>query len=244
MNSGTEHPAASEQGAGFEGALTGLPLTDVIQLNSQARFSGCVSVAFENLTGHLHFKDGDIVHAEAGSLRGEDACYEVLSWPGGRFSIDRNVATTQASIKRSVAHLLLEGARLMDERRLTRKPATPPPIPTAAARPQGAGGALEALKRVPGVTVAAIETKDGVRVGPATGDADALVGQTQYLGMMARRMADVLQAGELHYGGVAAAGGPLLVLATKTHVLSVRAEAGAALATVEQDVRRALAAPK
>jgi hypothetical protein len=35
--------------------------------------------------GTIHFKDGEIVHAEVGGLEGEDAFFRILSWDIGVF---------------------------------------------------------------------------------------------------------------------------------------------------------------
>ena len=68
--------------AGFEGAVAGLTLPDVIQMNALNRFSGCISVHFGQHAGLIFFRDGEIIHAEQGEKTGEDAFYEILQWPG------------------------------------------------------------------------------------------------------------------------------------------------------------------
>lgn len=85
---------------GFEGSIAGLALSDVIQLEVQSRFSGCIAVQNGQARGLIFFRDSEIVHAELGGKTGEDAFCDILEWPNGRFSLQPNVSTTRS-------HLLL-----------------------------------------------------------------------------------------------------------------------------------------
>src|SRR5919108_369740 len=98
-------------GDGFEGEISGFGLSDIIQLNAQNRFSGCIEVHYEGRRGLVFMRDGEIVHAEHGGIVGEAAFYEILSWPGGRFSLQENLATTRSTIQKSCQFLILEAHR-------------------------------------------------------------------------------------------------------------------------------------
>ncbi len=119
----------SPKGAdGFEGAVAGLGLADIIQLNGHNHFSGCVTVQSQSSSGRVFFRDGQIVHAEADDLKGEPAFYEIMQWPGGKFSVQPNVSTAVRSIERTWEFLLMDAYRLIDEgRRSGRLPPAPKP---------------------------------------------------------------------------------------------------------------------
>ncbi len=246
----SDHPLRSAT-AGFEGEITGLGLSDVIQLDVMNRFSGCIDVQYEDRRGLVFLKDGEIVHAEQGGLSGEAAFYEIVSWPGGRFSHQENVATTRSTIKKSCHFLILEAPRLVDERRAGRAP-SPADAPAAAAAPAAppppapakaisADVLLASLKAIPGVRYAVIQGKDGARVGDDSYDGEKLGGQALYVALVARQLSDRLQGGEVHSAVVQGADRNLLVFAARRHLVTVLADLDAQVGAVEAAVRKALA---
>lgn len=231
-----------QRAAGFEGEVTGVGLSDIIQLNVANRFSGCIDVEHGDLRGLIFLKDGEIVHAEQGAITGEAAFYEILSWPGGQFSRTANLATTRCTIRRSCQFLILEAHRLMDEARdgrrgLPRRP--PPPVPDG--RPPAPGvGLLQALRSIPGVIYAVVQGRDGGRFGDDSYEAEVLAGQALYLAMVSRQLGDRLRAGEVHAAVVHGTARQLLLLAARDHLIALLVEAGAQVGAVETVVRRTL----
>ncbi|HYX68830.1 MAG TPA: response regulator [Terriglobales bacterium] len=63
----------------------------------------------------MYFSDGQINHAIYGPLKGDEAVYKVLTWPGGAFQIDFTGKSSEQTITRSTQGLLMEGLRLLDE---------------------------------------------------------------------------------------------------------------------------------
>jgi len=247
-------------GHGFEGEIAGFGLSDILQLNAQNRFSGCIEVLYQDRRGLLFFRDGEIVHAEDGSTAGEQAFYEILAWPGGRFAIQENVATTRMTIQKGCNFLLLEAHRLIDERRAGRGAALPlatpmpakpaPAAPASAAAPPQSSGArtatatalLQSLRRIPGVVDAVLQTKDGARVGDDSGyGAEVLAGQFLYLELMARQLGEDLRSGELQSAIVQGTEHHLLCFVARHHFLTVLAKASAPVGAVEAEVRKLLA---
>lgn len=74
---------------GFEGSISNMGLSDVIQLEGQNRFSGSIAIAYFDHEGHLFFLDGEVVHAEVGSYSGEDAIRQIMAWPGAASPFSR-----------------------------------------------------------------------------------------------------------------------------------------------------------
>jgi predicted regulator of Ras-like GTPase activity (Roadblock/LC7/MglB family) len=235
---------AREANQGFEGEVTGLGLADIVQLNAVNRFSGCIEVRYEDRHGLVFLREGEVVHAEHGSLSGEPAFYEIISWPAGRFVLQENLATTRATIKKSASFLILEAHRLMDERRAAGpraeapRSAAPPPAP---GKPASAAEVLERLRAIPGALYAVLQGKDGGRIGDASYEAEVLAGQALYLAMCGRRLSQAVQAGELHSAVVHGTDRHLLLLATKAHLIVLLAEGGAEVGAVELAMRKAIA---
>lgn len=228
--------------SGFEGAISGLGLPDVIQLNGLNRFSGCITVEYQLSTGRLFFRDGEIIHSEHGDRVGEAAFFEIMQWPGGRFSLDPNVTTTSHTIDRSWRFLLMEAARLQDEQRSGR-PAQPSPPPSAPGAPRRGKAAtiIARIRQVPGVAYAVVLTKDGVRIEDDSYEAEALEGQTAYLTLLGKRMGEILRGGEMVAAVVRGAKHSLVLLASRQHYLSILVHPGSDPGSVEAEVRRLIA---
>ena len=224
---------------GFEGEITGLGLSDIIQLNVQNRFSGCIDVHHEGRRGLIFLRNGDVIHAEEGALIGDAAFCEIVSWPGGRFTMQENVATTRSSIQKSCQFLILDAHRLMDERRAARR-TDPVRSPASAPKPTSAAALMDRLRAIPGVVYAVLQGKDGARVGDDSYEAEVLAGQALYAAMMGRQLGERLQAGELHTAVVQGSTGHLLLFVAKNKLLAVLVDAEAQVGAVEAEVRKAL----
>lgn len=221
---------------GFEGSVAGLGLTDVIELSANNRFSGCVSVRHGSSTGLIFFRDGEVIHAEQEGIPGERAFYEIMRWPGGKFSLEPNVATTSRTIQRNWKFLLMEAHRLMDERRSGR-PAAPeaPPAPPASAP---GVPMMQRIREIQGVAYAVLLGKDGRRVGDDSYQAETLEGQTAYLGMLARRLGQIFHVGDVLAATVQGTGQHLLLLGSRSHDLSVLVEGTGQPGAVESEIRK------
>lgn len=233
--------------SGFEGAVAGLGLTDIIQLDAVNRFSGCIDVEYEGRRGLVFLKDGEIVHAEHDGLVGEAAFYEIVSWPGGRFSHQENVASTRSTIRKSCQFLILEAHRLIDERRAARPaaPATPPPLPAAtsasAPRPSSGAAILEALRAIPGVVQAVIQAKAGGRLGDDSYQGEVLAGQALYLAMVDGQLGEKLQAGDALSCVVLGTDRHVVHFTAKSHLITLLVDAAAQVGPIENAARKVLA---
>ncbi len=224
---------------GFEGEVAGFELSDIIQVKAQNRFSGCIDVAYEERRGLVFLRDGEIIHAEQGDIVGEEAFYAILAWPGGRFSLQPNVATTRSTIRKGCQHLLLEAHRLIDERKVGRRN-EPPPSPTAAPRPLPTVVLMEKVRAIPGVARAVLQGKDGSRIEDDGYEEEVLAGQALYLAMIGRQLGATFQAGEVHSAVVHGTKHHLLLFAAKSHLLCVLVDGEAQLGNVEAEVRKML----
>lgn len=227
---------------GFEGAIAGLGLSDVIQLNTQNRFSGCIAVHYQASSGLLFFREGELIHAEQGARSGEDAFHTIMQWPGGRFNLQPNVATTSHTIRRSTMHLLIDAHRLIDERRAGREPASASPDhetgSTMAKR--SAPDSLLAMREIRGVSYAVRLGADGTRVGDDSYEAETLEGQVAYLDMLGKTLGAIFGAGDPESAVVQGRDRSVLLLETDVGAVGVAMERGANTGAIENEIRRLL----
>src|SRR3954468_13464277 len=101
----------------FQGSLKELPLPDIIQLVSVSGKTGVFSLRRngDSSSGEIYLRGGQIVHAQAGDLQGEEAMYELAIWPEGEFVFTPGKETEVTTIQKSNTNLLMEAARRIDE---------------------------------------------------------------------------------------------------------------------------------
>jgi hypothetical protein len=100
----------------FQGSLKELPLPDIIQLVSVSGKTGVFSLRRDgDSSGEIYLRGGQIVHAQVGDLRGEEAVYELAIWPEGDFVFTPGRETELTTIQKSNTNLLMEAARRIDE---------------------------------------------------------------------------------------------------------------------------------
>jgi predicted regulator of Ras-like GTPase activity (Roadblock/LC7/MglB family) len=232
---------------GFEGAVAGLTLPDVIQMNALNRFSGGISVHFGQRTGIIFFRDGEIIHAEQGEKTGEAAFYEILRWPGGKFNLQPKVTTTSFTIRESWKFLLMEACRLLDENR-TRPQNSSQPAEKNASRDTGgsdmSSNISERLSHIPGVAQAVLLAKDGTPVGDPSYQAENLAAQALYLAMIGTQLGGIFGVGEVKAAAIHGKTQHLLLFESKSHYLSIAVKGDTQLGAVEAEVRKSLSPKK
>jgi hypothetical protein len=105
----------------FQGSLKELPLPDVIQLVAVSGKTGAFSLRNGAEAGKIFLRKGQIVHATAGTLAGEQAVYELARWTQGEFSFAPGAETDVDTIEKSNTNLLMEAARQIDEWKILSK---------------------------------------------------------------------------------------------------------------------------
>ncbi|MCK6542020.1 response regulator [bacterium] len=108
------HRALTEK-KGFDGKVSDFQLSDLIQMNILGRMKAALVVNKDEEKGTLYFSDGNIVHAECGTLIGEEAFYKILAWENGRFEFRKGEDPEKETIDKGWQSLLLEGMRRKDE---------------------------------------------------------------------------------------------------------------------------------
>lgn len=123
----------------LQGSLSELPLPDVIQLVSVSGKTGAFEIRGESENGWIYLRDGQIVDATVGRLRGDSAVYEMAIWSDGTFTFNPGEESDRVTIHLSNATLMMEAARRLDEWRvLSRKIPSLDMVPYFPPRDHGA----------------------------------------------------------------------------------------------------------
>jgi CheY-like chemotaxis protein len=114
--------SANREGPGFNGTLDQIGLSSVLTVLEMERKSGVLVLARPGggETGRLFFRDGRVVRARIDGKptpKNEEAVYYFLTWVEGRFEFSSLEVDMEDEVKTSTTHLLIEGARLLDEMR-------------------------------------------------------------------------------------------------------------------------------
>lgn len=100
---------------GVSGSLSEISIPDILQILSNARRTGLLSISSSRGTGEIYLDSGRVVDAIYGGLRGEEAFYHIVGWEDGTFSLDPDVLMLGSTINRSTDGLIMEGLRRLDE---------------------------------------------------------------------------------------------------------------------------------
>jgi CheY-like chemotaxis protein len=103
-----------EEDTGFRGVQS-KSLVDIVQLECLSQSSSTLKVTRGALTGKIWFANGDVVDAEAGELRAEDAFRRILGWRTGSFEILPAEPDRERRIFTAYHGLLLETVQALDE---------------------------------------------------------------------------------------------------------------------------------
>ncbi|GAB4241814.1 MAG: hypothetical protein OHK005_05200 [Candidatus Methylacidiphilales bacterium] len=99
------------------GYLSTLRLSDLIQMLTLNNWAGKIEVTDlgSGQTGAVYLNVGVLIHAECGSHVAEEACYRMLSWGRCEFQFIEEHPPVVQTIKTHWQHVILEGARLLDD---------------------------------------------------------------------------------------------------------------------------------
>jgi DNA-binding response OmpR family regulator len=122
---------------GVQGSLEQLGLSALLMMLDMEKKSGVLVLAHKGETARLFVRDGRVVRAAIDGRpepRGAQCVYHVLRWPEGRFDFSSLDVDMEDEVQSSTAHLLMEGARLIDE---ANRPDAGAPKPPAREVPPG-----------------------------------------------------------------------------------------------------------
>ena len=224
--------------SGFQGAVAGLSLTDVIQLKGHNRYTGCITVEYGEQKGAIYFVDGEIIHAELGEETGEEAIYRIIKWPGGMFDIHPEMTSNVCTIHYRTDYLLLEALRRMDEEIAgTYESGGAGPAVT----PRRTMSKLAArLQDIEAVTYAVLLDKEGSPLQDNSIEAVALAAKGFFLATTGNSFGDLMGLGEIKATAVQTKNYHLLMYDSKQHYLSVAVKPESNLESIEREIKAVL----
>jgi len=98
------------------GRITGITLFGFLQLIEVERKTGLIVVHGAGQEGRLYFDRGNLVDAHTRRLQGLAAVSEIVAWPDPKLEIFYKRKSRERTIKEPLQHVLMEAARLLDER--------------------------------------------------------------------------------------------------------------------------------
>lgn len=238
--------------SGFQGEIAGLSLADVIQLKGHNKYSGCITVEYQDQRGAIFFVDGEIIHADQGKHSGEEAIYAILKWPGGNFALSPEMSTNVCTIHCSLNFLLLEAHRRMDEeaheevesfkdvieqserRQQPRQPAEP------AAQQRTMSAAAARVMGVSAVTYAVLLDKQGHPVQDDSQEAESLAAKGLFLAQSGIKLGELMGLGELRSAVAQTDNFDLLLYDSRQHYLSIAIKPNSKLDGVEAEIKSTL----
>ncbi|HWL85959.1 MAG TPA: response regulator [Polyangiaceae bacterium] len=99
----------------FTGSIQDMAVVDLLQTFEVSRKSGVVHLSSDKQQAHVYFRDGKIVDAGLGRLRGEEAIYRILIWNEADFEVEFTQVKNEDIIGTSTQGILMEGMRRVDE---------------------------------------------------------------------------------------------------------------------------------
>jgi len=229
--------SAAQQTMGFDGEVSGMSLTDLLQLKAMGRFSGRIVVEQNGKAGYLFFRDGDLVHAQLEQFEGKDAFARILAWGGGTFRAEPKVGTTRQTISESFQYLLLDALRLQDEIAAGMEQQSPAPGTVPAAK---GGGMKDRLSGIAGLQDVALTDRNGAVAQSIGGNADALAAQGMYLVSTSSQIGEELGLGSFKGAVVQGGSGHIVTLEGAKNYLFIGVQGDVKPSTVEAEVRRVL----
>src|SRR6266568_9240072 len=223
--------------SGFKGAVAGLSLTDVIQLKGHNKYTGAISVEYGESQGVIYFVDGEIIHAEQGDKSGEQAIYEIITWPGGTFNIHPEMTSNICTIHYRTDYLLLEALRRLDEGNstgVTDRSAGPSVTPRRTMSKIAAR-----LQEISNVTYAVLLDKQGSPVQDSSIEAIALADKGVFLAKTGNGVGELMGLGEIKAAAVHTTNYNLLLYDSKQHYLSIAVKPDCNLDSVEAEIKSA-----
>lgn len=109
-----ERAEKKETKNGFAGNLADMGVVDLVQTFEMGRKTGTIRIEGER-AGLVFFREGRVIDAELGRLRGENAFYRMLNTFEGTFEVSFSAVDRPDRIEMSTQGLLMEGMRRLDE---------------------------------------------------------------------------------------------------------------------------------
>ena len=108
-------PLRDEESEQVEGSLDDVTMIDLLQTIESSDRDGTLYLEREGHQASVYFREGNILDAVCGKLKGEEAIFRMMLWPKGHFTLRYHAQTRRADhIEKVSDELLIEGMRRFD----------------------------------------------------------------------------------------------------------------------------------
>lgn len=115
---GGAEPRRTRRTTALNGRLEQLQLSSLLVMMEMERKDGLLALkdSRTGIVGRIFLRRGQVICAKLGDTdTGKECVYDMLSWKAGTFSFNAMEVEMEDTINSSTTHLLMEGARLIDE---------------------------------------------------------------------------------------------------------------------------------
>ena len=98
--------------ARHKGEIQDIRFATFLQLAELLKLTCTLKVRTNKSTGYLSIYKGNVIAAEAGSLKNREAAYEIVSWKNTKLEIENASKQTENNIKQPLVDILKEGLKL------------------------------------------------------------------------------------------------------------------------------------
>ncbi|MEW5855144.1 MAG: response regulator [Myxococcota bacterium] len=112
--------ARTQQAPGFRGTLDQVGLASLLTIMEMERRTGVLTLVRGSVSAQIHLRQGKAVQARVSNnaaLTNANAVYHLLAWDQGQAEFNPQSVDVPDEINLPIMHLLMEGARLLDEAR-------------------------------------------------------------------------------------------------------------------------------
>lgn len=102
---------------GLAGSLEHLGIPEILQVLSQSRRTGQLTIHSKTGTGYIYLEEGEVNNAIAGDIKGEPAFGVMMAWNEGEFNFEPGITTQERLINKRLDGLILDSLRVLDESR-------------------------------------------------------------------------------------------------------------------------------
>lgn len=103
---------------GVTGRLRDMSLVDIVHIFHTERKTVAIHLSSEMGYGRIYLKEGNIIHASYRNYSGKEAVFQLLTWNDGEFEVEPEASTDERTIQIPVQSLILEGLRMLDEKKI------------------------------------------------------------------------------------------------------------------------------
>jgi hypothetical protein len=118
----TQPASAPGRAVGIHGTLEQLGLSSLLVMIEMERKSGILRLERPGATGRVFVRSGKVIaarldgdNAPEPARKGAQTVYHLLTWSEGRFDFSAVEVEMEDEVQATTTHLLMEGARLIDE---------------------------------------------------------------------------------------------------------------------------------